>query len=81
MTKYSLYMIRHAWIASAESVLIRGGSPEKRIPIGCYSWLLRNTEKKVDDIARSVGYENISYFHRLFAGHFGMSPKKYRDCK
>ena len=44
MTKYSLYMIRHAWIASAESVLIRGGSPEKRIPIGCYSWLLRNTE-------------------------------------
>ena len=45
------------------------------------AWLLRNTEKKVDDIARSVGYENISYFHRLFAGHFGMSPKKYRDCK
>ena len=45
------------------------------------AWLLRNTEKKVDEIARSVGYENISFFHRLFAQRYGMSPKKYRDCK
>jgi AraC-like DNA-binding protein len=45
------------------------------------AWLLRNTGKKVDEIANSVGYENLSYFHRLFAARFGMSPKKYRDCK
>ena len=45
------------------------------------AWLLRNTEKKVDEIAHSVGYENLSYFHRLFAARFGQSPKKYRDCK
>ncbi len=45
------------------------------------AWLLRNTEKNVDEIALSVGYENISYFHRLFAARFGLSPKKYRDCK
>ena len=45
------------------------------------AWLLRNTEKNVEEIALAVGYENISYFHRLFAGHFGQSPKKYRDCK
>lgn len=44
-------------------------------------WLLKNTAKKVDDIAAAVGYENISYFHRLFAGRYGMSPKKMRDCK
>ena len=43
------------------------------------AWLLRNTGKKVDEIANSVGYENLSYFHRLFAARFGLSPKKYRD--
>ena len=45
------------------------------------AWLLRNTNRRVDEIAVSVGYENISYFHRLFAARFGCSPKKYRDCK
>ena len=45
------------------------------------AWLLRNTERKVDEISLSVGYENVSYFHRLFAARFGCSPKKYRDCK
>ena len=45
------------------------------------AWLLRNTERKVDEIAVSVGYENISYFHRLFARVYGLSPKKYRGCK
>ena len=45
------------------------------------AWLLRNTDRKVDEIAVSVGYENISYFHRLFAARFGCSPKKYRNCK
>ena len=45
------------------------------------AWLLRNTDRKVDEISLSVGYENVSYFHRLFAARFGQSPKKYRDCK
>ena len=45
------------------------------------AWLLRNTDKNVDEIANAVGYENLSYFHRLFALRFGLSPKKYRDCK
>ena len=44
------------------------------------AWLLKNTGKKVDDIALAVGYENISYFHRLFAKRYGVSPKKLRDC-
>lgn len=43
------------------------------------AWMLRNTTQKVSDIAVSVGYENISYFHRIFAKRFGVSPKKYRD--
>ena len=45
------------------------------------AWLLRNTDKNVDEIANAVGYENLSYFHRLFSARFGKSPKKYRDCK
>ena len=45
------------------------------------AWLLRNTDKNVDEIANAVGYENLSYFHRLFAARFGLTPKKYRDCK
>ena len=44
------------------------------------AWLLRNTRHKVADIALAVGYENISYFHRLFAKRYGISPKKLRDC-
>ncbi len=45
------------------------------------AWLLRNTARNVDEIANAVGYENLSYFHRLFAARYGLSPKKYRDCK
>jgi AraC-like DNA-binding protein len=45
------------------------------------AWLLKNTRQKVADIGISVGYENLSYFHRIFAQHFGISPKAYRDCK
>ena len=45
------------------------------------AWMLRNTDKKVDEIAHSVGYENLTYFHRLFSGRFGTTAKKYRDSK
>ncbi len=45
------------------------------------SFLLKNTNMNVSDISLSVGYENISYFHRIFAKEFGMSPKKFRNCK
>lgn len=45
------------------------------------AWLLKNTRLKISDIGISVGYENLSYFHKIFASHFGTSPKAYRDCK
>lgn len=45
------------------------------------AWLLRNTDKNVDEIANAVGYENLSYFHRLFAARFGLSPRRYRFSK
>lgn len=43
------------------------------------AFLLKSTGLTVDDVCRRVGYENISYFHRLFYKTFGMTPKKYRD--
>lgn len=45
------------------------------------AWLLKNTKHNISDIALSVGYENLSYFHRLFSEHFHASPKQYRNCK
>ena len=42
------------------------------------AFLLKNTTLKVSDISVSVGYENISYFHRKFASRFNMSPREYR---
>lgn len=45
------------------------------------AWFLRNTDSNVDEIARAVGYENLSYFHKLFYAAYGTSPKKYRDRK
>ena len=44
------------------------------------AFLLKNTDKNVSDISLAVGYENISYFHRLFTNAFGCSPKHFRDC-
>ena len=49
---------------------------EKRLSQAVY--LLLNTDKKVADIAESVGYKNASYFHRIFLETYGVSPRIYR---
>ncbi len=49
---------------------------EKRLAQAAF--LLKNTDRNVDDIANAVGYENIGYFHRIFKDAFGMSPRKSR---
>ena len=49
---------------------------EKRLAQAAF--LLRNTDRNVSDIALAVGYENISYFHRIFADAYGKSPRGYR---
>lgn len=41
-------------------------------------FLLKTTDMKVSEISESVGYENFSYFHRVFKSRFGVSPHKYR---
>jgi len=42
------------------------------------SVLLLNTKLSVTDISIAVGYDNTSYFHRIFRNYYGMSPKEYR---
>lgn len=49
---------------------------EKRLSQAAF--LLKNTNKSFTDISVAVGYENTSYFHRLFTLNFNMSPKEYR---
>lgn len=49
---------------------------EKRLRQAEY--LLANTSLPVADIALSVGYENTSYFHRIFRETYGMSPREWR---
>lgn len=42
-------------------------------------YLLLTTSLSVEDIISAVGYENTSYFHRMFKNKYGMTPKAYRD--
>ena len=41
--------------------------------------LLEDKSLKVIQIAKSCGYENQSYFNKLFKAYFGMTPKQYRE--
>ena len=52
---------------------------QKRLNQAAY--LLTNTRVPVEDIIAAVGYDNSSYFHRIFKRQFGMTPKKYRDSE
>ena len=45
------------------------------------AFLLKTTAMTVLEISESVGYENVSYFHRVFQERYGVSPRKYRICK
>lgn len=49
----------------------------KRIQQAAY--YLKNTDMTVADIGNAVGYDNLSYFHRIFQKQMGISPKKYRS--
>lgn len=40
---------------------------------------LRNSEEKIIDIIYGCGFQNVSYFNRLFKNQFGLRPRDYRD--
>lgn len=51
---------------------------EKRLSQAAF--LLKTSNLSVEDVSAAVGYENKSYFHRIFAARYGgISPKRYRD--
>ena len=52
---------------------------EKRLAQACY--FLKNTDVSVDDISVRVGYDNVSYFHRLFKKTYGVTPHRYRKMQ
>ncbi len=41
-------------------------------------FLLRTTDMTVSDVALQVGYDNMSYFHRLFREKYRCTPRQYR---
>lgn len=40
--------------------------------------LLRESDRRIHEIAAEAGYENAFYFSRVFTKHFGQSPKSFR---
>lgn len=42
------------------------------------AFLLQSTRLPITDICAAVGYDNTSYFHRIFRDYYHMSPKEYR---
>lgn len=43
------------------------------------AYLLQYTALTIVDISLSVGYDNISYFYRIFKQRYGVSPKQFRS--
>lgn len=41
--------------------------------------LFNSTELSVSEVALSVGYQDFSYFSKLFSKHVGCSPKEYKS--
>ncbi|WP_042224171.1 AraC family transcriptional regulator [Oceanobacillus manasiensis] len=49
---------------------------EKRLSVA--RDLLKNNEIAISTIVEQVGYDNISYFYRIFKSKYGMTPKQFR---
>ena len=43
--------------------------------------LLRRSDMNIQQIITQVGYENTSYFYRLFHERYGQSPREYRRSR
>ena len=50
-----------------------------RYRMGQACLLLEKTDRRIDDIANTVGFSDALYFSRLFKNEYGVSPKHYRD--
>lgn len=50
---------------------------EQRIKVA--KTLLKNTKINIDDIAYHIGYNNLTFFYKLFRNNVGMTPLEYRN--
>ncbi|WP_099225192.1 AraC family transcriptional regulator [Listeria costaricensis] len=50
---------------------------EQRLDKACF--LLNHTDEAIDRIASQIGYQNHSFFYRLFRQKYGISPREYRE--
>ncbi|WP_162848368.1 AraC family transcriptional regulator [Paenibacillus nanensis] len=50
----------------------------QRLRIEAACRLLLSTDRKVGDIAESVGYSHMPFFNSLFKKHIGLTPRAYR---
>jgi len=65
------------WIALHMGDCFKGLLQEKRLEAA--SHLLLTTDLSVSEIMAAVGYENSSYFHRIFRSRYGATPLTYRS--
>lgn len=45
------------------------------------AYLIRSSERKLQEISEEVGFSNYSYFGKLFKKYQGMTPENYRGCR
>lgn len=69
---------------STLSKMIKNGSGHtfkellQRVRLDRAGAYLRDTDLPVASIIYAIGYDNTSYFYRIFREAYGMSPKEYR---
>ncbi len=51
-----------------------------RIRIDYAAQLFRSTEESIEDVIENCGFENVSYFYRLFRNQMGTTPRAYRQA-
>ncbi|MFD2614324.1 response regulator transcription factor [Paenibacillus gansuensis] len=50
-----------------------------RIRMDKSAYFLKNTHYKIQEICELLGYQNTSYFIKMFKKHFGVTPQDYRN--
>ena len=73
--KYDIYWLSRA-IKKYTGETFKDLLKTKRLNQATY--LLTHTQLSVNEIIIAVGYDNTSYFHRIFKERFSMTPKEYR---
>ena len=53
----------------------------KEIRIKAAKRLLENTELRIQEVGKMVGYENYKHFMKIFKNICGVSPSEYRKMK